>query len=51
MSATLGGLVVTAPLLRNVHVYDYFLVTPPDTVSPSSPIYSARLVTWFDDWR
>lgn len=51
VSATVGGVGVTAPLLRNVHVYDYFLVTPPDSVSPASPIYSTRLVVWFDDWN
>lgn len=51
LSVVVGAGTVTVPVVRAAHVYDYLLATPPDGVSPASPIYSARLVVWFDDWR
>jgi len=51
LSAVVGNATINAPVVRAAHVYDYFLATPPNTLSPASPVYNARLVAWFDDWR
>lgn len=39
------------PILRSARVYDYFMVTPPSSLSPPSAIYDVHLVAWYDDWR
>lgn len=51
LSARIAGEDLTFPVVRAAHVYDYMVVTPPDSVSPASPVYDARLVVWFEDWR
>lgn len=45
------GVTVVKEVLQSARFYDYFLVTPPDALSPPSPVYDVHLVTWFDDWR
>lgn len=35
---------------RSARFYDHFTVTPPDLLSPPSPIYTVRLLTWMQDW-
>lgn len=37
-------------VLRSARFYDHFMVTPPDLVSPPTPVYTARLLVWMDDW-
>ncbi|MEA3201855.1 MAG: hypothetical protein QOE90_3283 [Thermoplasmata archaeon] len=51
LSAVVAGHSVSAPIARSAHVYDYVQVTPPSLLTPASPLYNARLVVWFDDWR
>lgn len=50
VSHTVNGTTVRSNFLRTAHVYDYFVVTPPDLLVPPSPVYDVHLVTWFDDW-
>lgn len=38
-------------VLQAARFYDYFMVTPPGSLSPPSPVYNVHLVTWFNDWR
>jgi hypothetical protein len=51
MSATINGVAVTAPVVRSAHVYDHFVVTPPDGLAAASPVYDVKMLAWFDDWR
>lgn len=44
------GVSVTRQVLQTARFYDYFLVTPPDALSPPSPVYQVHLVTWLNDW-
>ena len=37
-------------LIHSARFYDHFMVTPPDLVSPPTPVYTARLLVWMDDW-
>lgn len=37
-------------VLRSARFYDHFVVTPPDLVSPPTPVYTARLLVWMQDW-
>jgi photosystem II stability/assembly factor-like uncharacterized protein len=46
-----GGTTPTQSVLQTARFYDYFLVTPPDALSPPSPVYQVHVVAWFDDWR
>lgn len=41
---------VATSALRSARFYDHFMVTPPDLLSPPSPVYTARLVMWLRDW-
>ncbi len=51
VSKVVSGTPVSQSVVRTARIYDYFVVTPPDGLSPPSPIYDVHLVTWFDDWR
>jgi hypothetical protein len=42
---------VSNDVLQSASFYDYFLVTPPDALSPPSPVYNVELQTWLRDWR
>ena len=46
-----GNTAADDAVLQTARFYDYFLVTPPDALSPPSPVYQVHLVAWFDDWR
>ncbi|HEX2021847.1 MAG TPA: hypothetical protein VHH36_03990, partial [Candidatus Thermoplasmatota archaeon] len=48
-SVTEGG--TSREVLQAARFYDYFMVTPPGSLSPPSPVYNVHLVTWFDDWN
>lgn len=48
--SVVGGTEVTSDVLQSARYYDYFLVTPPDALSPPSPVYNVHLMAWFDDW-
>ena len=37
-------------VLRSARFYDYFMVTPHDSLMPASPIYNVHVVAWFPDW-
>lgn len=50
LSAVVDGNPLTSSLTRSARVYDYFMVTPPDSLAPPSPLYDVHLVTWFGDW-
>lgn len=37
-------------VVRSARFYDHFMVTTPDLLSPTTPIYTARLLVWMQDW-
>ena len=37
-------------VLRSARFYDHFMVTPPEAVTATNPVYTARLLLWLDDW-
>lgn len=44
------GVGQTRDVFQSARFYDYFMVTPPDSLSPPSPVYNVHLVAWFEDW-
>ena len=45
------GVSTARDILQSARFYDYFLVTPPNSVNPPSPVYDIHLVAWMNDWR
>lgn len=41
---------VNRTIAESASFYDYFMVTPPDSLNPPSPVYNVHLVAWFRDW-
>lgn len=50
LSAAVEGVPLAGNLTRSARVFDYFLVTPPNALSPASPVYDVHLVAWMGDW-
>jgi hypothetical protein len=46
-----SGTAVAKDVLQEARFYDYFVVTPPNSLVSPSPLYDISLVTWMDDWR
>ena len=48
---TSSGTPVAREILQSARFYDYFIVTPPNSLQPPSPVYDVHLVSWMNDWR
>lgn len=46
-----SGVYTPETVVQTARFYDYFLVTPPDALSPPSPIYNVQMTAWYEDWR
>lgn len=50
VTANLSGQTVSETFTRSASIYDYFVVAPPESLAPVTPLYDVHLVTWMDDW-
>ena len=45
-----AGVPVTQEVAQSARFYDYFVVTPPDSLNPPSAVYNVHLVAWLPEW-
>lgn len=51
VTESIDGVQTARSVFQAARFYDYFLVTPPDALSPPSPVYNVHLVMWYPDWE